>query len=86
MVLNFSEPMKMLDALILSGNLSHEHNPAMRWMISNVVNKPDQKDGHYPNKERPDSKIDGPVALIMAKRLWTLVGDQQPAEHRILFV
>lgn len=65
-VMNFSEPMKILDALILAGKLEHEHNPAMLWMMSNVVAKTDNKDNVYPNKEKPESKIDGPVALIIA--------------------
>ena len=35
-------------------------------MISNVVAQLDAKDNIYPRKERPENKIDGPVALIMA--------------------
>ena len=65
-VMNFSEPMKTVDALVLDGKFEHEHNPAMRWMIANVVAKTDQKDTVYPNKELPESKIDGPVARIIA--------------------
>ena len=44
----------------------HDGDPAMTWMLSNVVAKPDAKDNVYPRKERPENKIDGPVALIMA--------------------
>ena len=35
-------------------------------MISNVVCHTDAKDNIYPRKERPENKIDGPVASIMA--------------------
>lgn len=35
-------------------------------MASNVVAKLDAKDNIYPNKERPENKIDGIVAAIMA--------------------
>jgi phage terminase large subunit-like protein len=35
-------------------------------MLSNVVTKLDAKDSGYPRKERPENKIDGPVALTMA--------------------
>ncbi len=38
----------------------------MRWMVSNVVCHRDAKDNIYPRKERPENKIDGPVATIMA--------------------
>lgn len=65
-VLNFSEPMKQLEALVLQGLLEHSGDPVMTWMISNVVAHLDKKDNIYPNKERPENKIDGPVAAIMA--------------------
>jgi len=65
-VLNFSEPMKQLDALVRSGKIKHTGDPVMTWMISNVVAKLDAKDNVYPRKERPEDKIDGVVALIMA--------------------
>ena len=65
-VKNFSEPMKQLEALVLQGKLVHDGNPAMSWMISNVVCHRDAKDNIYPRKERNENKIDGAVALIMA--------------------
>lgn len=65
-VLNFSEPMKQLEALVLEGKLEHNGDEVMTWMISNVVAHLDKKDNIYPNKERPENKIDGPVAAIMA--------------------
>lgn len=65
-VLNFSEPMKKLEALVLQRKLIHNGCPVMTWMISNVVCHYDKKDNIYPNKERPENKIDGPVAAIMA--------------------
>jgi phage terminase large subunit-like protein len=64
-VLNFSEPMKQLEALVLQGKLRHDANPAMDWMMSNVVCHRDAKDNIYPRKERNEAKIDGPVAAIM---------------------
>ena len=65
-VQNFSEPMKELEALVRSGKLHHGGSPVLTWMISNVVCHLDRKDNIYPNKERPENKIDGVVALIMA--------------------
>lgn len=65
-VLNFSAPMKHLDGLILSGLIEHDGDPCMTWQMANVVAKLDAKDNVYPNKERPEAKIDGPVGLIMA--------------------
>jgi hypothetical protein len=65
-VLNFSEPMKTLEALVLQKKLIHDGDPVLGWMASNVVAHLDVKDNIYPRKERPENKIDGIVALIMA--------------------
>ncbi len=65
-VLNFSEPMKQLDALIHARKIRHNGNPVMTWSISNVVAKVDAKDNVYPRKERLENKIDPVVSLIMA--------------------
>lgn len=66
-VLAMSEPMKQLEALVLQGptKFQHDGNPAMTWMISNVVCHRDTKDNIYPRKERAEAKIDGPFAAIM---------------------
>ena len=64
-VQNMSEPMKQLEALVLTGRLVHDGCPVMDWMISNVVAHRDAKDNIYPRKERNENKIDGPVAVIM---------------------
>jgi phage terminase large subunit-like protein len=66
LVLNFSEPMKQMDGLIRSRKTAHNGDPVYTWMLSNVVSKPDRKDNVYPNKDRVENKIDGPVAHMMA--------------------
>lgn len=65
-VLNFSEPMKSLDALIAEQKIKHNGDPVMAWMISNVVAKEDAKENVYPRKERAENKIDGVISLLMA--------------------
>jgi phage terminase large subunit-like protein len=68
---NFTEPMKQVAALIDAGRLAHncDETDPMTWMMSNVTARVDGKDQVFPRKERPENKIDGPVALIMAMRL-----------------
>ena len=61
-----SEPMKHLQALVSAGRLHHDGNPALTWMISNVMAKADDNDNIRPVKDRDENKIDGAVALIMA--------------------
>jgi phage terminase large subunit-like protein len=65
-VRNFSEAMKEIEARILSQRLLHDGNPVLTWMASNVICHYDKKDNVFPNKEKPEKKIDGIVALIMA--------------------
>jgi phage terminase large subunit-like protein len=67
LVLNFSEPMKQMDALIRAKKIAHDGDEVFTWMLSNVVAKPDGKDNVYPRKEREENKIDGPVAHIMTQ-------------------
>lgn len=64
-VANMSEPMKLLEALVLQGRLTHDDNPVMNWMMANVVCQTDAKENIYPRKTRAENKIDGPVAGIM---------------------
>lgn len=63
---HLSDPLKWLQALIEDGRMHHDGNPVMSWMIGNVTAKPDRNDNVYPRKERPEDKIDGVIALLMA--------------------
>lgn len=65
-VINFSEPMKELDALTKAGAIAHGGCPVMEWEMNNVVAQADAKDNVYPRKPRDEAKIDNPVALISA--------------------
>ncbi len=65
-VKNFSEPMKELEALILTKKINFTSCPILTWEFGNVTARLDLKDNIFPNKERSESKIDGVVALIMA--------------------
>lgn len=77
-VQNLSEPMKEVEALVLQRKLAHGDCPILTWMASNVVAKLDAKDNIYPNKERPENKIDGIVGLIMGVRQAISGGDKDP--------
>lgn len=63
---NFSEPTKELDAAMRSGRIRHDGNPVLAWCIGNVVGHYDARGNVYPRKPRPENKIDGATALIMA--------------------
>lgn len=74
-VLNYSEPMKQVEALIRDRKLRHNGDPVMTWAMSNVVAKLDAKDNVYPRKERPEKKIDPFVALCAAMARAMTPGD-----------
>ena len=65
-VANMSPAMYELEAAITSKRFHYDGNPVMTWMLSNMVAKIDAKDNVYPRKQKPENKIDGAVALIMA--------------------
>ena len=62
---HMSPAMKQLEALVLDGRLHHDGDPVLEWMVSNVVAKYLAKENIMPDKERPERKIDGAVALMM---------------------
>ena len=65
-VVNFSDPMKQLDAFTKAGLIRHGGCLVREWQMSNVVAQMDAKDNVYPRKPRVEAKIDSPVALIAA--------------------
>jgi phage terminase large subunit-like protein len=45
-------------------------------MLGNVVGHHDAKENAHPRKERPENKVDGAIALIMALGRYMIVKDQ----------
>lgn len=52
--------------LVLSGNLAHDGNPVLRWMMDNIFVRKDPAGNIKPDKEKSTEKIDGVIATIMA--------------------
>jgi phage terminase large subunit-like protein len=63
---NFSEPMKVLEAAYLTQRLKHQNDHVLNWAASNVILKNSSNKLFYPAKRTKDEKIDPIVALIMA--------------------
>ncbi|WP_144394829.1 terminase large subunit [Pleionea sediminis] len=76
-----SDAMKEFERLLKEGRIHHDGNPALSWMMGNVVAK-EIDDGKKirPVKEERDNKIDGAVAAIMALSR-AIVIDEQQVEH-----
>lgn len=63
----FTPPLLQVENLVLEKKLRHDGNPVMAWMVSNLVVKVSKfNELRHPTKERPENKIDGPVAMLMA--------------------
>jgi phage terminase large subunit-like protein len=63
----FTQPLIQVENLVLEGNLVHDGNPVMNWMMSNVVVTTSRITGlKHPTKSRDENKIDGPVAMLLA--------------------
>ena len=63
----FTPPLIQVENLVLERKLRHDGNPVMTWMVSNLVVKVSKfNELRQPTKERPENKIDGPIAMLMA--------------------
>lgn len=63
----FTPPLIQVENLVLEHKLRHDGNPVMTWMVSNLVVKVSKfNELRAPTKERPENKIDGPMAMLMA--------------------
>jgi phage terminase large subunit-like protein len=77
---NFSEPTKELEAAIRGSRIRHDGNGPLAWCVGNVVGHYDARGNVYPRKARPENKIDGAVALIMA-----IARSMQPGATRSVY-
>ena len=67
-IANFAEPTKLLlETDIPNRKLAHLANPVLRWMASNLIVREDNNGNKRPVKRSGQGKIDGMVALIMAR-------------------
>lgn len=64
---SLSAPTKQIETEILQGKVTHDGNPVMEWMMSNVDLRTDPAGNIKPDKDRSNEKIDGVVAMVMAR-------------------
>ena len=75
----FTPALLQVENLVLEHKLRHDANPVMTWMVSNLVVKVSKfNELRAPTKERPENKIDGPMAMLMA--LGRALAHHQPQE------
>ena len=76
-----SPPMREIEAAVAAGRIHHNGDPVLAWMMSNVVCKEDPRGNIFPRKDRPENKIDGAVALIMAMNRAACVEAPEPSVY-----
>ena len=67
----YSDPMKTVETAVLDGNLFHNGDPVLTWMVGNTAAKTNEDQHMRPVKGNPNSplcKIDGCVAMIMCMK------------------
>ena len=63
----YTPPLIQVENLVLEKKLRFDGNPVMTWMVSNLVVKVSKfNEQRSPTKERPENKIDGVMAMLMA--------------------
>jgi len=62
---HLSTPMKLIEELTYNRRIHHDSDPVLNYCVSNVIGKPF---GNliFPDKAKPENKIDGAVALMIA--------------------
>lgn len=62
--IKLSEPTSMLLRLVKNRTITHENDPVLNWMVSNMSILTNAHGSIMPNKSDPNNKIDGVAALI----------------------
>jgi len=79
-------PTKRLEELVLLGQLDHGSNPVLEWMARNVTVKRDPAGNMKMDKEKSGEKIDGMVALAMARAVaGTFEAKPEPKYQMLVF-
>ena len=68
---SMSAPTKLFETLSLQEKINHGGNPALRWMLSNVVITKDAAENIKIDKSKSRERVDGIVASVMALGSYT---------------
>lgn len=64
---SYNEPVTDVEASVVKGSLKHGNNPILRWCVSNAVITRDPTGSQKLDKSKSKGRIDGAVALAMAR-------------------
>ena len=77
---HMSAPSTEFERLFKAGKCRHDHNPAVSWMVNNVVVYRDTNDNIRPMKGKSFGRIDGVTAAIIAMNR-KMSGDVESATY-----
>lgn len=77
---SMNAPSKEFERLIVGGQLGHDGNAILHWMVSHVALRTDHNGNIKPDKAKSAQRIDGVVASIMALS-GTLTGGAGPSVY-----
>jgi phage terminase large subunit-like protein len=83
--IQFTEPMRELEAAVYDGRFHFNGDPILTWAISNVVCHRDRNDMIFPNKEKYESKID-PVTALLTGLNRVMATDDSVGEAKFVFI
>lgn len=78
---NMGNAFDELLAALKAGRFHHDGDPVLEWMASNVIARQAIKGVVVPGKDKPEQKIDGIVALVMAIGRVML---EEPQDYKVL--
>lgn len=80
---SLSEPTKALEALVVSGNVAHDGNPAMAMCVGNMGKEENHWREIRPVKLNQRKRIDGGVALVDALKVMQGASIELPFEGKV---
>lgn len=81
---NFAVPLDELLTAVADGRFHHDGNEITAWCMSNMVARPAKKGLISPIKQKPNQKIDGGIATIMAIGR-AAASAERPPEFQVFF-
>ncbi|MDP2335939.1 MAG: terminase large subunit, partial [Bacteroidota bacterium] len=78
-----SFPTKEFKTKIYGGEVHHNNNPVINWMIGNAVPRRDPNDNIILDKSKSKNKIDGIVAAVISFAEYLQIIDNEPYKDGI---
>jgi phage terminase large subunit-like protein len=84
--MSMGAPTSEFERMILNKELNHGFNPVMRWMMGNILILRDAAGNMKIDKSNNDSKVDGPIANVMAIAAYMQSQVEKPIEKEYFFI